>query len=143
MEYLIGKKILKIFLNEDYLKFVTDKGVLIYSVYGDCCSYSVFYDFYGVKNLLNNGEVIAIKEVPLEVNEATDTKKYQESISAYGYQITTKNEQFGEMTSVISFRNYSNGYYGGSLNSPTTIDKEVLPEIFDDVVDTSKSEKNE
>ena len=56
-----------------------------------------------------------------------------ELIQKYGYAITTESEQFGEMTSVFSFRNSSNGYYGGWMYS--TEDREVSPEITDDIIE--------
>lgn len=134
LEVLVGKTIKKIFFNERNLKFETDDGNFCYGVDGDCCSDSVFYDFYGVKNLLNNGKVLSVKEVALTADDKEDKKMYQESMQAYGYQLTTESKEFGEVTSVFSFRNYSNGYYGGSLVVDT--DKEVAPEITDDVICT-------
>jgi len=138
IQRLVGKKVKKIYLNEDYLKFETDDGNVVFTVDGDCCSTSVFYDFYGVKELLKNGKVKEVKEVELTTDDRMDAKNYQESIQVYGYQITTADDgQWGDRTSVFSFRNYSNGYYGGSLED--TEDREVLPEITDDVVETQST----
>lgn len=126
---LIGKKINKIFMNKEYLRFETDAGNVTFTIYGDCCSYSFFYDFYGVGNLLKNGRVKEFKEVqldPLSDNEYGCT-------SVYGFQITTESEEFGEMTSVFSFRNESNGYYGGWMED-SSYDGE-LPEIKEDVIE--------
>lgn len=131
---LICKKIFKIFMNEDNLKFVTDQGNVVFSVDGDCCSRSVFYDFIGVKKLLNNGPIKAVEEISLTADEDKDTKQYQEAIQAYGYRIITEDKELGEVSSVFSFRNYSNGYYGGSMEICN--DCEVSPEIFDDVIET-------
>lgn len=143
LKELIGKTVKKIYFNENYLKFETDSGNFVYGVRGDCCSTSYFYDFYGVKNLLNNGKIISIKEVELNPtdieiggNIKKDKKLSDDDIKVYGYQLTTENEKFGEMTSVFSFRNYSNGYYGGYMEESN--DKEVSPEIFDDVIETVK-----
>lgn len=145
MKELIGRKINAIYLNETYLKFDTDKGILVYTVYGDCCSLSVFYDFYGVKTLLKNKLVTNVKKVELHPTDIVKEdygekdKKHSDSlIQFYGFQITTESPEFGEQTSVVSFRNYSNGYYGGTLNEPTTEDVKVEPQIFDDVIDTFK-----
>jgi hypothetical protein len=151
MKELIGRKINRIFLNEDKLKFDTDNGILIYTVEGDCCSHSVFYDFYGVKNLIGsvvkNVEEVELHPKDIEIMKDEcgfeihkDKKSYQEYISVYGYRVTTEKEGLGEVSSVVSFRNYSNGYYGGYLLEPTMVDETVLPEIFDDVVDTFKLE---
>ena len=149
-EALIGKKIKRIFMNEDYLKFETDKGNVVFNVYGDCCSQSVFYDFIGVKKLLNNGAVVAFEEIELTPSDiktvkdeydrerTEDKKSYQESIQVYGYRLVTVDPAFGEVSSVFSFRNYSNGYYGGSLELCLEgID--VSPEIFDDVIETANT----
>lgn len=129
---LIGKSVKKIFLNTEYLKFETDDGDFTYTVTGDCCSHSFFYDFYGVKNLLENGKVIDVKEVELSP-ERMIPKPENDSLQFYGYQITTKSKDFGEVTSVFSFRNDSNGYYGGSLDKTENIN--VQPEITEDIIE--------
>lgn len=138
IQRLVGKKVKKLYLNEDYLKFETDDGNIVFTVDGDCCSQSVFYDFYGVKELLKNGKIKEVKEVELTTDDRMDAKNYQESILVYGYQITTEDDgEWGDRTSVFSFRNYSNGCYGGSLED--TVDREVFPEITDDVVETQST----
>lgn len=135
LKSLVGKKVLKIFMNEDCLKFETDGGSFTFTTEGDCCSQSVFYDFIGVKKLLENGPIISVKEIPLSVDDSADQKMYQDSVSGYGFEIVTEHPTFGEMTSVFSFRNYSNGYYGGSLCDALNVD--VSPEITDDVLETA------
>lgn len=154
MKEIIGTKITNIFFNEDYLRFKTDKGDFTYEVDGDCCSTSVFYDFFGVKKLLENGAVTEVEEIAIHPKDIVttkesewytsqkDNKRSDEDIKVYGFAITTISEEFGEMTSVVSFRNYSNGYYGGYL-SLSTFTGEVLPEIFDDVLDSAKTGKND
>jgi hypothetical protein len=141
LQLLVGKTIKKIYMNEGCLKFETDSGNIAFTVDGDCCSQSVFYDFYGVKNLLAGNPVTGVREVELNPGDIiksngddTDKKSYQESISAYGFQLFTQSKDFGEVTSVFSFRNYSNGYYGGWME--TTGDCIVEPEITDDVIET-------
>lgn len=142
LENLVGKKVVRVFMNENNLRFDTDGGVFCFSVDGDCCSLSYFYDFYGVKNLFENGKIIAIKEVELKPSDTAqgkygeEDKKGSDSISVYGFQITTESKDLGERTSVFSFRNYSNGYYGGSLEDCSEI--EVSPEIKDDVICTEQ-----
>lgn len=133
INWLVGKTIRKIFMNEENLKFETDQGDITFSVYADCCSQSVFYDFYGVKNIIGK-EVTEVKEVQLTVDERMDAKKYQECVQVYGYQIFWKDDYYGDRTAVFSFRNYSNGYYGGSLE--VCENKDVGLEITDDVVET-------
>lgn len=141
IERLVGKVVLKIYMNEDFLKFETDQGSVVYGVYGDCCSSSYFHDFIGVKKLLENGTVLSAKEINLDEK----TQKYNETeketmtwgaISCYGFEIVTEHPVFGEQTSVFSFRNSSNGYYGGSLYDGKD-DKDVQPEVTDDVIEAS------
>lgn len=135
---LIGRTIKRIFMNEDNLKFETDLGPIVFAVSGDCCSYSYFHDFIGVKKLLQGNPVTAVKEVDLE---PTDSKvpvdrHGDDVIQCYGYQIFTEDPQLGEVTAVFSFRNSSNGYYGGSLESAPD-DTEVSPEVIDDVLEAT------
>ena len=135
-QQMVGRKVTKIFMNTDFLRFETDKGPVVFGVDGDCCSTSRFYDFYGVKNLLNNGAITEVAKV--DITPKTGDKD-QGAIdigetSVYGYQLTTESPEFGQVTSVFSFRNYSNGYYGGSLTHEDA-DKLVSPEITDDVID--------
>ena len=105
----------------------------------------MFYDFLGVKKLLNNGAVVSFEDIELhpsdiieENGDQKDKKSYQESIQVYGYRIVTVDPILGEVSSVFSFRNYSNGYYGGSLELCPD-DKDVSPEIFDDVLETANT----
>lgn len=137
IERLVGKVVLKIYMNEDFLKFETDQGNVVFEVDGDCCSHSYFHDFIGVKKLLENGTVLSAKEISLELSEDEQKKlDSDEDIKVYGFEIVTGHPQFGEQTSVFSFRNSSNGYYGGDMyNAPD--DQEVLPEIKDDVIEAS------
>lgn len=136
---LVGKKVLKVYMNKDFLRFDTDSGPIVFRVEGECCSSSYFYDFYGVKNLLKNGPVTEVKGVLLDELKVRSLEGSGDVggdlVQVYGYQITTVSEEWGEMTSVFSFRNYSNGYYGGSIE--TAIEQEVSPEITDDVVETN------
>lgn len=115
---LLGKKINKIFINGEYLKFETDKGDVYFQVEGDCCSHSYFYDFEGVERLLNNGEVKSFEEIP---DMPQPKQPEYDAIAAYGYRITTEDKKFGEVSSVLSFRNESNGYYGGSMELTDSI----------------------
>lgn len=129
---LIGKKITKIYINEEYLRFDTDNGNYTYVVSGDCCSHSYFYDFYGVKNLLENGAIKEIKNVQLDPTDLKVRDPHGDDIKVYGYQFTTEGK-YGDVTAVFSFRNSSNGYYGGDIQ--LCENKDGLPEITDDVVE--------
>ena len=136
---LVGKKINKIFINQEHLKFETNCGSFVYEVTGGCCSTSFFYDFYGVKNLFRGGKVKEVKEVDLHPTDLFVVPDEGDTTQVYGYSITvepTKDDRdyyLGDRTAVFSFRNQSNGYYGGSIEKIE--DLEVLPEITDDVVE--------
>lgn len=125
---LIGKKVTNIFVNEEYLRFKTDNGTFTYQVSGDCCSHSYFYDFYGVKNLLENGVIKEIKSVELHPTDLLVNQN--DYIQVYGYQITTESKDYGDVTSVFSFRNSSNGYYGGSIDKSSY--EGNISELFED-----------
>ena len=119
LKNLIGKTINKIFISQEHLKFETDMGDYVYEVEGDCCSHSYFYDFYGVKNILGK-KVKDVSSVDLLTGDVFVTDQEGDEIKVYGYQIFIEDESWGEMTGVFSFRNSSNGYYGGEI-------KQVLP----------------
>lgn len=126
---LVGKKVAKIFINQDYLRFVLDDGSsLTYEVLGGCCSRSIFYDFIGAKKLLENGKVISVREIDL--GEDDHSLIDMEVTKFYGVEFVTENKDFGEQTSVLSFRNYSNGFYGGWIQKSDFKDK--LPELTED-----------
>lgn len=123
---LIGATVTAVHVSEDVLTFQTDRGLVSYRVEGDCCSSSYFYDFHGVTHLLNNGPVTAFESVDLGPGdpgwhdcsqhgeiEWGDGNDWHEDRTVYGYRITTEHPRFGPVTSVFSFRNDSNGYYGG------------------------------
>jgi hypothetical protein len=135
---LVGKVIERVFMNDEYLVFETDEGRFAFTVEGDCCSHSYFYDFHGVKKLLENGPVISVKEVDLGEDEKND----YDVTRCYGFQIFTESDMWGEQTSVFSFRNDSNGYYGGWMYA-TDADRvmnnitDTLPELTDDLLSTS------
>ena len=126
LQKLVGKTIAKVFYSPDYLIFEDSEGIQHpYTVEGDCCSQSLFYDFFGI-DVLIGGTIKEIKSVPVTPSDIygngssyKDQASYDDSIQVYGYQITVQPKEggynYGERTAVFSFRNYSNGYYGGSL----------------------------
>lgn len=152
MKDLIGATVNKIYINEDTLVFDTNKGMLAYEVTGDCCSHSYFYDFQKPEYLINGDPrmVVDVKEVELVEGDynwvpyTSDERKakglqaeddYSDCVACYGYQIVTVNQEWGEVTSVFSFRNDSNGYYGGSLSKVSVpSDLSNLTEITTDYV---------
>lgn len=134
---LVGRKITRVYVNQEYLKFDTDGPSYTYSVDGDCCSHSYFYDFYGVANLLENGKITEIKGVELHPTDLM-IEDTSDDIKVYGYQITTESERgYGPVTAVFSFRNSSNGYYGGDISSCENRDD--IPELKRDVVEIKEN----
>ena len=112
---LVGRTINKIFMSHEYLQLDTSGGTFVYTVEGDCCSVSYFYDFYGVEKLLKGNPVVSVKEI--ELDEPTDADARRgDVVRAYGFEIVTEDPELGEVTSVFSFRNDSNGYYGGWMS---------------------------
>lgn len=123
---LDGKTIHEIYMNDEYLTFVTDEGNVTFEVEGDCCSHSEFFDFYGVANLLGQ-KVVAFESVSLSPGDpgyrpetfdvpSEEWEEEWEKVQVYGYRITTEHPLFGSVSAVMSFRNTSNGYYGGWMN---------------------------
>jgi len=114
---LVNRYITAIYMSDDRLTFDTDQGPISFEVEGDCCSHSYFFDFYGVENLLSNGRVVRTEAVDLQPSDPgyhnPDIDDDYDVIKVYGYRLTTEHPEFGEVSSVFSFRNSSNGYYGG------------------------------
>lgn len=126
-EALIGARVKAIHMSEARLVFDTDQGLIGYHVEGDCCSTSYFHDFYGVANLLAGYPVTAFDAVDLSPGdpgyrpETWETGvgvicRDAEEIQVYGYRLTTAHPYFGDVSAVLSFRNASNGYYGGWMS---------------------------
>lgn len=118
---IVGKKITRIRMSDDYLILDTDQGRVSYYVEGDCCSRSRFFDFYGVRNLLDLGPVKDFEEVDLSPGDPgyrsetwadAEADEYGE-LRVYGYRFTVEHPVLGDMSAIVSFRNLSNGYYGG------------------------------
>jgi hypothetical protein len=114
---IVGKKVLGVYLDEDLLAFDTTQGTVGFSVEGDCCSHSSFHDILGVRKLIESGPVIKVEEVPASFECDNYSEPGDDSISNYGYAFVADHPTFGEITCVVSFRNNSNGYYGGWMES--------------------------
>lgn len=128
MDELIGKNVMQVFWTDSELGFTFKDGTyLAYRVDGDCCSWSYLYDFHGVKKLIENGPIISVNAID------TVFKDYGE-LQCYGFEIVTEHPVWGEQTSVFSFRNESNGYYGGWIQMTSHPSKELwTKEITDDI----------
>jgi len=113
MNELVDKTIREIYIDEqcqEYLKFVTDEGILIFEAQGDCCSESWFADVICINALLD-AKVNVVEEVDMPgVESSEDSRCRQEWDCVYGYKFQTS-----KGWADIVFRNSSNGYYGGWL----------------------------
>lgn len=127
---LVGQNIAAVSMTEDDLTFTTSTGrVYTYGVEGDCCSTSYFHDLVGKEKLIENGPVVSVGAVDIDDPDEDDP---YEVVQAYGFEIVTEHPKWGEQTTVLSFRNSSNGYYGGwmRLSAITEADgTQLYPEV--------------
>ena len=142
---LIGSTVEEIWMSNYQLAFLTDKGWLTYEVEGDCCSHSFFHDFIGVKKLLDGNPIISAKEIYDSPVEPTQEElDYADVLQCYGVELVTDSPDFGEVTSVFSFRNDSNGYYGGWIDRCSAERPSAnAVKIVDDVLDVGVLEGKE
>lgn len=119
---LIGKDITQIYWTDRYLGFVTSHSErFVYEVSSDCCSKSYLHDFYGVQKLIRNGPVTSVNYIPIAENSGShiqtilEPENFNDQLNCYGYRIFTESPQWGEQTSVFSFRNENNGGYSGHI----------------------------
>lgn len=122
--------------SERYLRFKTDKGDITYEVFGDCCSHSYFHDFYGVTALIGK-TVTKIRSI--ELNPVDNTRDedgfFDDYTQVYGYALDYEDPKFGTRSAVFSFRNESNGYYGGWMEFAESSPAEsTFTNIVDDVI---------
>lgn len=129
MKDLEGKIVKRIFISEKYLKFETDQGIIFYRVSGECCSFSYFYNFEGVKRLLSGNPILKVESVAMD--DIGETSR-ADLVQWYGFRFITEDKEFGEVSSVMSFRNESNGYYGGDIEKCEIVDDVELEEITED-----------
>jgi hypothetical protein len=119
MRDLVGHQVTEVWWSDEIITFVTPEGVATFEVEGDCCSHSYFHDLIGLDKLLA-GPVVSVNQVDLGDTDATcavcERDGYKgDSVAVYGVQIVTQHPVWGEVTTALSFRNDSNGYYGGWL----------------------------
>lgn len=131
IDNLVGKTVKAIYMDREILVFDTDQGKIGYGVEGVCCSISYLYDFHGVQKLLAGNQVVSTKYIDLETPTDEDAQK-GDSVAAYGFEIVTHDPKYGDVTSVFSFRNDSNGYYGGSLHQLTEVDEIPTRQLTED-----------
>ena len=132
-EALVGNKIVKVEMSLDHLRLTNDIGKeFTYVLTGGCCSSSYFYDVQGVKNLLGNGAITEAKDIDVTLEEKKALGYKEEYVDQfYGVALTTISPTFGEVTTVFSYRNVSNGYYGGDME-PTTFYGDISKPITED-----------
>ena len=113
MKELVGRKVTGISISEDHetLAFDTDKGTIVYTALGGCCSESWFADITGVCELLRGGAVKTVETIDMAGYNVDDGRGRQECDEAYGIKLVTDRGY----TDIV-FRNSSNGYYGGWLD---------------------------
>lgn len=135
---IVGKTLRSIRYDDQHLFLIFDEDYLSLTVYGDCCSSSYFHDFYGVDRVMNH-KITDFTSIELD---PTDLKASHNGdvVEVYGYKIVCEpgaNDIYydGQPTAVFSFRNDSNGYYGGSLEAGGELDESV-PAITKDVYST-------
>jgi hypothetical protein len=147
LKQMVGATVAAIYISEEYLTFETDRGLFGFTVEGDCCSNSYFFDFHGVEHLLSNGPVLAFEEVELSPGDpGYRPSTWQDGtgdvqgdyVRVYGYRLTTEHLAFGPVSSVFSFRNLSNGYYGGWMLKAAGTIRTDQRRVVRDVIDVEK-----
>lgn len=115
LEPLIGRTVRAVYLDRtsDSLHFETDEGGVRAQVEGDCCSVSWFYSVTRLENLLGQRVALFVDADP--DCDCEDGLGLQEYDQAYAFGIVTPK---GVCT--VCYRNSSNGYYGGWLESAAT-----------------------
>ena len=114
---LIGRRINSVSIDDEKqtIVFTTDKGPVVYSAYGDCCSHSWFEHLTGTDVLA--GEIVnKVVNRPMPESNEIDS----ETIRYYGWTLETSKGRFD-----IEMRNSSNGYYGGSVHVGETVPNDI------------------
>ena len=123
---LVGKKLtgLRIERGESHMALLTPDGAVYLEAQGDCCSESWFADIVGISGALGS-EITSVEYVDLPA--PSDGRTRQEEDVAYGLKIATT----GGTLDVI-FRNSSNGYYGGWLETVNELPTDDWADITED-----------
>lgn len=134
---LVGTRVRAVYLaaDQESMALQCDTAVFHGTCYSECCSHTYIYHISGIPALLS-APVTAVRELTFSPRSLEGkAREYamrhggweQDVEIQYGVQISTA---AGVCT--IDFRNYSNGYYGGSLDwslrSDVPLDLEKLPE---------------
>ena len=117
MKELIGFKINKIEVCGEYQENIVfhvggsyriPAGTVVYYGYGDCCSETYFSDVLNQSNIIGK-KITRVEEVELIEGDYNARKSRQEEDNVYGFKIYA-----GDVFCLVTMRNCSNGYYGGS-----------------------------
>lgn len=153
LQELIGLKVEKISIgtNDEYMKLDTDKGLIGFETYGDCCSFTWFAEIINTKALIGNIVIEARElqhsELPQRLQKLNqiDDGNSRDSDIAHGIEITT----IAGKTQII-YRNSSNGYYDGGIGKASWADasamvrttwnnekrcRETLPIVWEEIVE--------
>jgi hypothetical protein len=121
----IGAQVTRIRLAVDrtaILFDLADGRRLVAGVEGDCCSQTEILHLSGVKALLRYPIILIRDDALPETVDRPESEWPQESEAKYGLTIATTGGAF-----TLDYRNYSNGYYGGSLAELSADDVEKTP----------------
>src|SRR6266481_6259974 len=118
MKELIGKTIESYSLKDDgetFELYVTTKEdkkpkKMVYTTYGDCCSSTWFESIDGD---LFAGEVLMVEEISMDDANLKPHPRSEED-KLYGYKLLLGTGYGDNHIVDITYRNSSNGYYGGS-----------------------------
>lgn len=116
---LVGKYIVGVWLSDckRFISFFHPDGVVSFSAEGDCCSHSWIEHLQGYAQLVGH-TVTRVEAVPGPGPSPQDQEGH-ECLTIYWWKIHTDGGY-----ALLDFRNSSNGYYGGSLET-TTLDHHV------------------
>lgn len=122
---LIGESIVGVAINTrgDAMEFKLESGNYItFHVEGEWWTSSYFHDFIGISAIFNS-PIQAINSIELTDEAHKDLETEYEAIKFYGYRFQTETA-----SAVLSFRNESNGYYGGYLEDFYWVSSQPNPE---------------
>jgi hypothetical protein len=109
LDSILNKTVLAIAIDsaQNFIRFNTETGTVIWEAVGECCSETWFADVIGISALL--GQKVLTAEF-IDIPYVDDGRTRDEVDDFYGIKLTTD-----KGSTEIIFRNSSNGYYGGYL----------------------------
>ena len=126
IEKFKGVKVKAVYADEDNLSIALDNGKTVnFEVEGDCCSNSYFYEVVGAEKLIGK-EITSIEEIDGLCGDVPNDQRFEgeDCVQAYGIrfsagpsmtEIKPGVEVETSNSMIVTFRNDSNGYYGGSM----------------------------